>query len=361
MRITRLHRAFSSLPLALAACIEGTSISGTDGDAPDASSDSVQTSPAIIPDPPSAATTGGSTTETDEPPCSRCAVDEFCLRNGNNDIYADPTQQVSCEPLPEGCTRSELCTLECVHEICGTYGCRVSDSSKRGEAIVCVDRCDPWLESPCLVDGTVCTLISNNGDLFADKFACVPAPAPGAPVGAPCTVTSDGRWSWGDCVEGAVCRNFGSDGSQGVCKALCTGSGNEPVCADPDTICNEYLWNYDGLYLCEERCDPLAGAAACPPGEVCTGYPDPSCSHDASGEDGAYGDPCPYANSCDPGLFCANAEVVPLCDPAEYTCCTPYCDLSQPACPPELTCVLLHEQGSAPAGLENLGVCVVPL
>lgn len=84
------------------------------------------------------------------------------------------------------------------------------------------------------------------------------------------------------------------------------------------------------------------------------------CVLDASGEMGAYGDPCENFNTCDPGLACLNPEYVPDCKAGG--CCSPFCDTSEAnTCPGDgQKCIAWFEEGMAPPGYETVGVCGVP-
>jgi len=112
------------------------------------------------------------------------------------------------------------------------------------------------------------------------------------------------------------------------------------------------------LWICIPSCDPLL--QDCTEGDVC--IPDGDsfiCALDASGDEGTYGDPCEYANACDPGLYCLSSKYVPECKGAG--CCTPFCDLADPSCPDEaLECIPWFEEGSAPPGNEDIGFCGIP-
>jgi hypothetical protein len=77
---------------------------------------------------------------------------------------------------------------------------------------------------------------------------------------------------------------------------------------------------------------------------------------------GAYGDSCEYLNVCDPGLWCADATVVPGCA-GSIGCCSEFCELSNP----DATCMgagqectAYYEEGQAPPGYEDVGVCILP-
>ena len=110
--------------------------------------------------------------------------------------------------------------------------------------------------------------------------------------------------------------------------------------------------------LCIPDCEPLL--QECPEGQVCV--PDGNaftCVLDASGDAGAFGDPCEYVNACDPGLACLEPESVPECEGTG--CCSPFCDLTDPQCPDEaLECTPWFGEGDAPPPHENVGACVLP-
>lgn len=312
-----------------------------------------------------AGTTDRVTTGDVEPgPCDACGPDEYCRWRGADDL-CDGTAPVTCEPLPAGCTRETLCTLECVHHICGGYSCSGVNPCELAGAVACDDRCDPHAAVACLVDGTHCTAISADDDPYYDDFACVPEPADGHDVGEACSVTAADAWRWGDCKPGLLCHEVDPDGAGGTCKARCTGALGELACDDPDAACIEWTSGQDlTLHLCEPTCDPL-DPSACEPDETCIHVEDQAtaantfaCIVDVSGGAGASFDACQSANQCDPGLTCVAASFVAECEAASDACCVPFCDLDQPACPPTLTCQPFHGPGEAPAGQEHIGLCL---
>ena len=77
------------------------------------------------------------------------------------------------------------------------------------------------------------------------------------------------------------------------------------------------------------------------------------------------GGPCWLLSNCDPGLVCVSPEYFPDCT-APKGCCTPLCDVTEPATCAEvdeaLECVSWYVGGQQPPGpeLENVGVCVIP-
>lgn len=141
----------------------------------------------------------------------------------------------------------------------------------------------------------------------------------------------------------------------GTCVPHCSGSGDAPICEDPNRECKI---NGEGvLALCLPNCNPL-DPDACGKGEGCYPIGDRfECAPDVSGEAGGLFDPCTFANACDPGTFCADSEFVGLCDTGATGCCTPVCDLAEPTCPKGTSCVPYFEEGLTPPGYETLGYC----
>lgn len=115
----------------------------------------------------------------------------------------------------------------------------------------------------------------------------------------------------------------------------------------------------------QPSCHPLQ--QDCPEGEAC--YPIDGvwqCAPDASGDTGAYGDPCDADDACDPGLACLNPNALPPGLPCEAAagCCTVLCDFSDPAasltCPSAKAgqlCLPWYPEGEAPRGYEDVGAC----
>ena len=132
---------------------------------------------------------------------------------------------------------------------------------------------------------------------------------------------------------------------------LCQGSFDAPSC-DAANLCG-IVSEVHGL--CNESCNPLQ--QDCPNDLMCmTTETGAVCVPDVSGELGGDGDPCEFSNQCDPGFACIPPQFVPGC--AGAGCCAPYCDLSGPDCG-GLVCQPAF-QDPAPAGLEEVGICVTP-
>jgi hypothetical protein len=129
-----------------------------------------------------------------------------------------------------------------------------------------------------------------------------------------------------------------------------------PSC-DPGFSCA--IVNDGVLILCLPGCDPLL--QDCDGDDLCLPLGESfGCVLVASGEEGQYGDPCEYANACDPGLVCLNPEYVPDCQAGG--CCSPFCDTSEAnECPGQgQDCIPWWEEGMAPPGYETVGVCGIP-
>lgn len=212
--------------------------------------------------------------------------------------------------------------------------------------------CNVW-EQDCLA-GAKCVPFDSMQTGVADSTKCVEVADPAGQVGDPC-VAAGGIVGVDDCDLGLLCWFLDGDGD-GVCTAMCTGSPLSPSCGE-GLQCD--VSNGGLLPLCLTTCDPLA--STCPMGQICI----PSitgqfvCDGDASGDGGAYGDPCEFINVCDPGLLCTAGPNVPGC--ATAGCCTEYCDLTLPPAgqcsgAPEQTCLPFFAM-DPPPGLEDVGQC----
>ncbi|MDC0722552.1 hypothetical protein [Nannocystis bainbridge] len=129
----------------------------------------------------------------------------------------------------------------------------------------------------------------------------------------------------------------------------CDGCGANQVCIVVDDIPQ-----------CTAKCDPLI-KAFCGADNVCVPVEDQfACAPDASGNTGKVGDGCIYGNGCDPGNICLSGPYVAGCN--GQACCSPFCDtdLADPCVQYQMQCVAWYEMGLAPAGLEDVGVCIIP-
>ncbi|MBX7083628.1 MAG: ribulose phosphate epimerase [Nannocystaceae bacterium] len=219
------------------------------------------------------------------------------------------------------------------------------------------NECDIWAQDCPRMEK--CMPWANDGGNSWNATRCSPLDAnPGQP-GDTCTVEGSGVSGIDSCDLGSMCWNVDPETNMGVCVGFCMGTEAAPVCPDPDTGCS--ITNNGVLILCLPFCDPLL--QDCSMTEAC--YPEPNgffCSPDASGEMGGFGDPCEFLNVCDPGLFCADAATVPDCN-GSTGCCSEYCDISDPGatCMGQgQECTMFYNEGEAPPGYENVGICIIP-
>ena len=221
--------------------------------------------------------------------------------------------------------------------------------------------CDIFKDGEC-GDGFKCTSVACEvGSTSWDSTRCIEMMGSKS-IGDECQFFGSGVDGLDDCDEGSMCWDADADTGLGTCVAFCEGSLDMPTCLAGNTVCS--VFNEGALPLCLPNCDPLA--QDCDNGNLCipsnseAGY---VCVLDASGGMGPYGTPCMYANSCNAGLLCITPEAVPEPDCASASgCCSPYCDLDAAnACPGTgQQCEALYEEGMAPPGYENVGICAVP-
>jgi hypothetical protein len=223
--------------------------------------------------------------------------------------------------------------------------------------------CDIWAQD-CPEDQK-CMPWANDGGTSWNATRCANLDPNPVQPGDDCETDGSDVSGNDNCAKGSMCFSVNPETNVGTCVAFCTGNANAPVCDDPGTLCN--ISNDGVLALCLTTCDPLL--QDCPQGghqaQGCYPvYEDFLCWPDFSFDLGAYGDPCEYFNVCDPGLFCALADIVPGCAGSQG-CCTEYCDLEAPspndACSGAGTeCIPFYDEGAAPPGFEALGACALP-
>jgi hypothetical protein len=238
----------------------------------------------------------------------------------------------------------------------GGSGCGCGFAASPG---VRCKECDPWVQD-CPEDEK-CTPCSGDGDDEWDAQKCIPLPADPDHAGEPCTV--DGKIATGhdSCDLATVCWFIDPDTLTGTCVPRCTGSPDQPVCAE-GTSC---MISHDGvILLCLPTCDPLGDD--CGPGRLCipnipSSDTDFVCVPDKSGDEGQPFDSCEFFDTCDPGLLCAEATLATECDPMASGCCLPFCDLTMPApCPGAMQECLPFFPEDPPPGHDDLGVCGIP-
>ncbi|MCX4247552.1 ribulose phosphate epimerase [Paraliomyxa miuraensis] len=216
-------------------------------------------------------------------------------------------------------------------------------------------RCDLW-QQDCPA-GEKCTAWASDGGSEWNATRCSPiARDPGGP-GDPCTMMGSPTSGLDDCDLGSMCWGVDPTTLEGTCVSHCQGPEADPIC-DPATSC--VIANDGALVLCLPLCDPLA-PDACPAGEACLTTDrddDPVCI-----SAGIEVQPCGEV-ACSMGEACLDDALIEAC--MGFGCCTPWCDLNaadpDAACAavPAHACLPYHEAGTAPMGLEHLGVCRLP-
>lgn len=184
---------------------------------------------------------------------------------------------------------------------------------------------------------------------------CFPVdPNPGAP-GDVCDSPGGATSGADTCDIGAMCWDVDEDTEEGTCVPMCIGSQENPICADPDTSCA--IANGGLIILCLPTCDPLL--QDCDGDQGCYPVNDSfNCVPTGTDEEG---DTCEFINGCGLGLACLSTDDYGLgC--LGVGCCSSFCDTDQPSDCPEPTheCVAWYEEGMAPPGYDNVGVCSVP-
>jgi hypothetical protein len=217
--------------------------------------------------------------------------------------------------------------------------------------------CDIWAQD--CPEGEKCMPYAKDGGGSWNATRCSPlAENPGL-AGDPCTVDGSAVSGIDDCGLGLLCWFVDNETGEGTCLSMCEGSEASPSCPAMQ-LCD--ISNEGVLILCLDTCDPVL--VDCAPGLIC--FPSSMglfiCDFDASGEEGAYGEPCEFINVCDPGLYCANPESVPGCNAGG--CCSEFCDINgENTCSGQdmgQVCVPWYEDGMAPPGLEHVGGCSLP-
>jgi hypothetical protein len=213
--------------------------------------------------------------------------------------------------------------------------------------------CDPFAQD--CPPGYKCSAYAEGGSDTWNANACFPIARDPAGVGEPCRAPNGATGGVDTCALGAMCWDTDAQG-MGTCVALCEGTLEQPTCSVEGTSCA--LSNENVLNLCLDGCDPLA--QHCAPGNGC--YPvtleDFQCLPTIPG---AQSQVCTGTNGCDAGLACVGAELFPSC--GSDFCCSMFCDLDLGnACAgplgPGWNCLSWFELGAAPAGMEDLGVCI---
>lgn len=199
---------------------------------------------------------------------------------------------------------------------------------------------------------------ANDGGNNWNATRCSPIDGDPDQLGEECTVEGSGVSGLDSCDVGLMCFDVDGGTNVGECIALCECGPDSPQCSEEGALCS--VSNEGSLPICLGGCDPLV-PGSCEDGSGC--YPIGQtfvCAPDASGAVGAQGDECVSINACDPGLGCVNPAVVVDCPGDAAGCCTAFCDLdAAEECPALSQCEAWFAEGTAPPGLENVGICAV--
>jgi hypothetical protein len=206
--------------------------------------------------------------------------------------------------------------------------------------------------------GWKCMPYANDGGGAWNDTICVPIAEDPSGVGEPCTVVGSGTSGEDDCDGSSMCWDVDPETNLGTCVPFCSGTVEDPVCADPCVPCA--VANEGVITLCLGTCDPLM--QDCERGGACyLLYGGFVCVPDV-GRGPGIGEPCEFPNVCPSGSTCTSAEAVPGCMGA-VGCCTPFCAVGgADPCPgllPGTTCTAFEAGEGPPAGCtsEPIGVC----
>lgn len=280
----------------------------------------------------------------DGPPDSGAASDD------QDDGVATFTGSGGDDGVGGGGPTSESATFGAADEgdPCYPFGC--ADFPPEGAP------CDVWSDD-CEV-GEKCYPPRYTGSVGGP--ACVLAGT--QPVGSTCTITSQGNETADTCDARGFCHDIDPSTQVGVCREMCTGTPDAPVCelGSPNVRCRQL--NQSALNLCLEDCNPLL-PGECEPGHTCVA----AFEGDVLGgficfppaNLGLDGEACSCANCCADGHMCVEAaQYGPGC--AFDSCCTRYCDATAPGdtCKgPQQVCLPLYPPDVP--GIGGVGQCVV--
>jgi hypothetical protein len=219
----------------------------------------------------------------------------------------------------------------------------------------CGQPCDIWAPMDC-PEGQKCTMVGCEvGTSVWDSNVCRDIQGD-AQVGDECMYTDGSALSGNDnCYLGSVCWDADPDTGIGYCVSFCSGSPDAPICPE-GSKCT--LTSSGVINLCLPTCEPLA--QDCGQNNICIPVNDSyECVLDASGGQAPYGTPCNYINSCNAGLICVDASLVPAPQCTQSSgCCSPMCSISAGAPCPGAGQSCEPVFNPQPPGYEDVGVCV---
>ncbi len=200
-------------------------------------------------------------------------------------------------------------------------------------------------------EGQKCMPYADDGGSSWNNLGCFDIMGDGM-LEDPCSIV-DSRTSGKDtCAAGFMCWDVDLETKEGYCTPFCQGTPENIYCEQEMYFC---LAPSEGvLNLCLRECSPLL--QDCAEGQGCFPVNNSYACAPVPDEQGLEGDPCEFINACQAGLACMLGEQVPNCE--SLACCTPFCDLNNPACEnPETTCRPVYEE--APDWAAHIGFCGV--
>lgn len=215
--------------------------------------------------------------------------------------------------------------------------------------------CDPYVQD--CPEGFKCNPYSFLANLDFVGYGCFEVAPDASGLYADCNYLGAPYSGADTCRVGETCWGI-DENDVGFCIGLCQLVDGGFGCADPDAVC----WDHGGVAPCRPKCNPLGEAAEeCPRDWLgCAPfgpYPESFACHFHTGA--TLGDECSSAWACEYGMACAFADALPECKGER--CCTLLCDTTAvEPCDLAEDCVAWFSANDAPAGLEHLGVCLVP-
>lgn len=244
----------------------------------------------------------------------------------------------------------------------GDFAC-VHEGPGDGLSPRCSFECD--VSAQDCAPGDKCMPWANDGGEFWNASRCSPVAREPVPPGGTCTVESSAVSGVDDCVQGSMCWAVDPRTLQGTCTEFC-----DPLRL-PSTTCaapTQCVSLNDGYVpVCLAPCDPLE-EAACPAGAECRTVANDGgfyCLPLVGGEVEGSSEHC-FSTTCATSQVCVDAEL--LSDCLAFGCCTDLCDTNDPdadaqcaGLDPMLVCEPFYAPGGAPAGLEHVGACILPM